>query len=81
MAKLILASTNKGDMVLDPFSGSGTTVVTSKKLERKYIGIELNKKYLLITAKRMLWANESKRIQGFYGGVFWERNTGKTQKK
>ena len=38
IAKLILASSNKGDVVLDPFLGSGTTSVVAKKLGRKYIG-------------------------------------------
>ena len=41
LAKLILASTNPGDLVLDPFLGSGTTSVVAKKLGRRYIGIEL----------------------------------------
>jgi len=80
LAKLILASSNKGDIILDPFSGSGTTPVVSKKLKRKYIGIELNKKYILLTAKRMQMADKTNRIQGFSEGVFWERNTGRNKK-
>lgn len=43
IAKLILASSNAGDVVLDPFLGSGTTSVTAKKLGRHYIGIEREK--------------------------------------
>lgn len=41
----ILAGSKKGDIVLDPFSGSGTTGAVAKRLGRKYIGIELNEKY------------------------------------
>ena len=45
LAKLILASSNAGDIVLDPFLGSGTTSVVAKKLGRHYIGIEQNPLY------------------------------------
>ena len=45
LAKVILASTNKGDLILDPFLGSGTTSVVAKKLGRNYIGIEQNPLY------------------------------------
>lgn len=44
----ILAGTDKGDIVLDPFIGSGTTAKVSKKLGRKYVGIELNPDYIEI---------------------------------
>lgn len=43
--KLVLASSNAGDLVLDPFSGSGTTAVVCKKNNRNFIGFELNKEY------------------------------------
>lgn len=42
---IVLACTNKGDIVLDPFLGSGTTAVVSKQLQRVCIGIELDKKW------------------------------------
>jgi len=45
--------TYKGDIVLDPFSGSGTTVVVAEKLERKWIGIELTQDYVDIAYKRL----------------------------
>ena len=51
--RIILASTTEGDLVLDPFNGSGTTGVVAAKLKRKYIGIDNNKDYLEITKKRI----------------------------
>lgn len=74
-AKLILASTKQGDKIFDPFLGSGTTAVTSKKLGRHYFGIEINKEYCRWTVKRLLNATYNKTIQGYSDGVFWERNT------
>lgn len=79
VAKIILASTNEGDVVLDPFSGSGTTSVVSKKLNRKYIGIELNEEYCCLIEKRLGFAENDKKIQGYSGGVFWDRNSGPEQ--
>ena len=74
-AKLILASSREGDVVFDPFLGSGTASVVAKKLNRKYCGIELNKEYCLLAEKRLEIAQENRTIQGFCDGVFWERNT------
>lgn len=75
IAKLILASSNEGDIVLDPFLGSGTTSVTAKKLLRRYIGIEKDKNYCAIAQKRLSQAELDSSIQGYTDGVFWERNT------
>lgn len=75
LAKIILASTNKGDLVFDPFIGSGTTAVVSKKLERKYVGIEVDELYCCLAEKRLELAEKDFRIQGYEDGVFWERNT------
>ena len=51
--RIILASSNKNDFVLDPFLGSGTTAVVSKKLGRNYLGIEKEKKYFEAAEKRI----------------------------
>lgn len=53
LERIILASTNEGDLILDPFNGSGTTGVAALNLKRKYIGIDNNKEYLEITKKRL----------------------------
>ena len=49
----IMSWTNPGETVLDPFSGAGTTGVACKRLDRDYIGIELNPDYLSIAEKRI----------------------------
>lgn len=50
---MILAGSKAGDIILDPFFGAGTTGVVAKKLNRKYIGIELSKPYIKIAEKRL----------------------------
>ena len=75
IAKLLLASCPENGIVLDPFLGSGTTSVVAKKLGRSYIGIEMNEEYCLWAEKRLTLAVEDTSIQGYSGGVFWERNT------
>ncbi len=75
IAKIILASTNKGNVVLDPFLGSGTTSVVAKKLNRNYVGIEMNEEFCCLAEKRLMLADREPSIQGYTGGVFWERNS------
>ena len=81
IAKLILASSKKGDVVFDPFLGSGTTSVTAKKLGRRYIGVEQNPLYGVWTEKRLEMADSDKSIQGYSDEIFWDRNTHNNQKK
>lgn len=80
-AKLILASSKEGDLVFDPFLGSGTTSVVAKKLNRNYCGVEIDEEYCLLTEKRLQKAKTDKNIQGYCNGVFWERNSLNNQKK
>ncbi|MCR5763069.1 MAG: site-specific DNA-methyltransferase [Treponema sp.] len=80
-AKLILASSQKEDVVFDPFLGSGTASVVAKKLGRKYCGIELNEEYCMWAEKRLQMADADPSIQGYSDGVFWERNTLSLQQK
>ncbi len=81
LAKLILASTNEGDFVFDPFMGVGSSLVAAKKLGRKFLGIEIEREYCLLAAKRLHLAGLDATIQGYSDGVFWERNTLNTQKQ
>lgn len=81
LAKLILASSKEGDVIFDPFLGSGSTSVTAKKLGRHYIGVEQNEQYCVWAEKRLEMADSDPSIQGYADGVFWERNTGDEQKR
>lgn len=81
LAKIILASSNEGDLVFDPFLGAGTSAVTAKKLGRNFCGIEIDEHYCLLAMKRLNLADSDKSIQGFKDGLFWERNTLAEQRK
>ena len=81
IAKLILASSQVGDLVFDPFMGSGTTCVVAKKLGRNFFGIEKEPKYCAYAIQRLEKANHNKSIQGYHDGYFWERNSLADQKQ
>ena len=75
IAKLMLASSNAGDVILDPFVGSGTTSVVAKKLDRSFVGIEVDEMYCCLAEERLQRADRDKSIQGYHDAVFWERNS------
>jgi len=75
IAKILLASSKPGDIVFDPFLGSGSTSVAAKKLGRAYVGVEIDEFYSCLAEKRLEMAESHKAIQGYADGVFWERNT------
>ena len=75
VAKMVLASSNPDDVVLDPFIGSGTSAVVAKKLGRRFLGVELDQEYCCWALKRLGLAEANRSIQGYVNGVFWERNT------
>ena len=77
LAKLILASSDPGGIVLDPFAGSGSTAVTARKLGRRFVAIERSEQYCAWAEKRLEMAAENPAIQGYADGVFWERNAGR----
>ena len=81
LAKLLLASSREGDFVFDPFLGSGTTAAVARKLRRRFLGIELEEIYACLALKRVDLSNDDPSIQGYAGGVFWERNTLNAQPK
>ena len=53
MSYLITLGSRKGDLVLDPFVGSGTTCISAKLLSRKYLGMELDDEYVVIAKNRI----------------------------
>ncbi len=61
--RIILATTNKGDLICDPFIGTGTSAVVAKKLGRKFFGVEKDKKYFGAANKRI---NSTKIIEDNY---------------
>ncbi|MFQ5906406.1 MAG: DNA-methyltransferase [bacterium] len=81
LARIILASSNPEDIVFDPFAGVGTAGVVAKKLGRKFVMIEVDEEYCLYAEKRLEMAEQNSAIQGYSGGVFWERNTLKDRTK
>lgn len=74
LAKIILASSRPGDLVFDPFGGSGSTAVTAKKLGRRYLTIEKDEKYCAMAAYRLKKADSDKSVSGMKDGVFLPRN-------
>jgi site-specific DNA-methyltransferase (adenine-specific) len=81
LAKIILASSQSGDLVFDPFNGSGTTTVVARKLGRHYLGVEVEEIFCCYAQKRLDLADRDSTIQGYTDGVFWERNTFSKQKR
>ncbi|MHA1149112.1 MAG: DNA-methyltransferase [Promethearchaeota archaeon] len=63
--RLIEFYSYKGDVILDPFMGSGTTAIAAIKLERKFIGYELNPDYIELSQKRISTFKNQKRIDNF----------------
>jgi len=62
LERIILASTNSGDVILDPFMGSGTTGVAALNLDRKFVGIEQEKDFFELAEKRMAEASWQERV-------------------
>jgi len=59
MSELIVASSNPTDLILDPFCGSGTTLVAAKMLGRRYIGIDISPTYVAIARERLQAIDEA----------------------
>ena len=69
LERLILMTTDEGDIVLDPFVGTGTTSIAAKKMGRKYIGIDINNKYVEISNRKLHDVAQTK-INNCYVSVF-----------
>lgn len=61
LKRVVLSSTNKGDIILDPFTGSSTTGIVANSYGRKFIGIDLEKKYLDLSIKRFKQLEQNKK--------------------
>ncbi len=66
LLRIILSSTNPGDVVLDPFAGSGTTSVVAAQLGRKSIGIELDAQNVMLIQNRLAEQRESDDVSRFF---------------
>ena len=75
LAKIILAGSNEGDIVFDPFAGVGTTAVVAKKLKRNFVMVEVELEYCFYAGKRLVMAEKDDTIQGYSDRIFRERNS------
>ncbi|MDI6739225.1 MAG: site-specific DNA-methyltransferase, partial [Candidatus Edwardsbacteria bacterium] len=66
LERLILMTTDEGDIVLDPFNGTGTTVIAAKRLGRKYVGIELDNRYVAIAEEKLRYVQADSHIGGVW---------------
>jgi len=66
LLRIILSSSNPGDTILDPFAGTGTTLIASQGLKRHSIGIEIDKKNVKMIQQRIEEERESDSVAGFY---------------
>ena len=66
LERLILMTTDEEDIILDPFNGTGTTVIAAKRLGRKYIGIELDKHYVSIAEEKLQGVCADSKIGGVW---------------
>ncbi|MFQ5490900.1 MAG: DNA-methyltransferase [Phycisphaerae bacterium] len=64
LGRIIKACSNEGDLVLDPFAGSGTTLATAKKLNRAYLGFEISEAYAKYARKRLANINSGDPLDG-----------------
>ena len=64
LGRIIRASSNEGDVILDPFAGSGTTPAVAKKLGRRFVGFELSKEYVGMIRKRLAGIQFDDKLEG-----------------
>lgn len=64
LGRIIRVSSNESELILDPFAGSGTTLAVAKKLDRRFLGYELSKKYAALIKKRLNAARPGDPLEG-----------------
>lgn len=72
--RIIKVASNKNDIVLDPFIGSGTTAKVAKDLERHYIGYDIMQEYVDIASKRLIVLNSNKKVTKDIRPYYWFMN-------
>ncbi|NLA23199.1 MAG: site-specific DNA-methyltransferase [Candidatus Marinimicrobia bacterium] len=70
LERIILMSSDEGDIVLDPFVGTGTTAIAAKRLGRKYIGFDIDENYTTITQKKLVQEELCSKINGIWLSFF-----------
>jgi len=70
LERIILMSTDEGEIVLDPFSGTGTTAIAAKRLGRQYIGFELSEEYATIAEEKLRIEQADSRIGNVWVSAF-----------
>jgi len=73
LERIILMSTDEGDIILDPFSGTGTTAIAAKRLGRKYIGFELDQEYAQISESKLLWEEANSKIGNIWISFYLDK--------
>jgi len=73
LERIILMSTNENDIVLDPFMGTGTTAIASKRLGRNFIGFEIDSKYVDIFYKKIDIRNYESKIGNCYVSFYLDQ--------
>ncbi|MEW6042592.1 MAG: site-specific DNA-methyltransferase, partial [Elusimicrobiota bacterium] len=72
LERLLLMSTDEGDIILDPFMGTGTTAIAAKRLNRRFIGIDIDPKYVEIANKKIK-DEEPTIINGCYVNIYLDK--------
>jgi len=70
LERIILMSTDEGDTVLDPFSGTGTSAIAAKRLGRRFIGFELDKEYVNISESKLKLEESSSKISNIWASFY-----------
>lgn len=70
LERIILMTTDKDNIVLDPLVGTGTTVIAAKRLGRRFIGIDIDKKYVNITKEKLCRESSSSKIDNTWVGFY-----------